>query len=658
MIGPGSKSVMWMNSQSHIYINGDEKTEGSRRFSIDSDTDIPVIEKLVDGLWQPASFETGPNSLWVGRNVGVAGIGHHLVTEGADGHLHFHTHSEFENGLTTTEVQLLNAYEHLDNFNYQPDDSNEWIGQTYEFIAPPSTGDVLVQNIYIKTGSIAASNKIRHQIWSGAFDTGVLVYDQTYPASQFPANSEITLQAMGWVEYSKGKTYYTRYSSDSDFSILLNASGTFPWLSLDVSYIREDRLLQTKQYVDGDTFTNGQYLIKDRKIYVCNVTGVQTGTFEDNSDKWDLLENKYIEGIFTETAIPYADAVGKLTEDPTNLFYDAQSYLHTPKLAIFDDDAILKRGHGLSIIRGADADVDILHVNTQSTSSYFRYDFSEDAFTFDKLIKYEGDYSSVFTDRALVDKEYADYGSILSKTSATTGLLEGGEITQAGPTTLSWTAGKGFHTDYTDPTNPIVTRVSWGAVIGYTPVNVATAGQYIMAYDKTGSIVEFDTVDITARKIRDYIIFGGYATTGSLITLISTSAINIGYDGFFSFKDFMRDVIGPANITGNVISANGANLKIDNNGGAFFIIGSNFRDDKEITAICIALPAELHYKFAKLALESDKDVFVEKPITLNINEAEELINIAKERNKILMVGHLLHYHPCIEKIKSNLANKI
>ena len=92
------------------------------------------------------------------------------------------------------------------------------------------------------------------------------------------------------------------------------------------------------------------------------------------------------------------------------------------------------------------------------------------------------------------------------------------------------------------------------------------------------------------------------------------------------------------------------------------IVTDNYQsilDDKEVTAICIALPAELHYKFAKLALESDKDVFVEKPITLDINEAEELIRVAKERNKILMVGHLLHYHPCIEKIKTMLAeNKI
>jgi len=74
-------------------------------------------------------------------------------------------------------------------------------------------------------------------------------------------------------------------------------------------------------------------------------------------------------------------------------------------------------------------------------------------------------------------------------------------------------------------------------------------------------------------------------------------------------------------------------------------------NNSDIVAVCIALPAEMHYKFAKEALFANKDVYVEKPITLDIKEAEDLVNIAKEKNKILMVGHLLHYHPAIQKIK-------
>jgi UDP-2-acetamido-3-amino-2,3-dideoxy-glucuronate N-acetyltransferase len=73
--------------------------------------------------------------------------------------------------------------------------------------------------------------------------------------------------------------------------------------------------------------------------------------------------------------------------------------------------------------------------------------------------------------------------------------------------------------------------------------------------------------------------------------------------------------------------------------------------NEAITAVCIALPAELHYKFARAALLANKDVYVEKPITLDIEEAQALVELAAERQKILMVGHLLHYHPAIAKVK-------
>ena len=73
--------------------------------------------------------------------------------------------------------------------------------------------------------------------------------------------------------------------------------------------------------------------------------------------------------------------------------------------------------------------------------------------------------------------------------------------------------------------------------------------------------------------------------------------------------------------------------------------------NKDITAVCIALPAEMHYAFAKKSLLAGKDVYVEKPITLSVEHAEELIELAKQQDKLLMVGHLLHYHSCVEKVK-------
>ena len=73
--------------------------------------------------------------------------------------------------------------------------------------------------------------------------------------------------------------------------------------------------------------------------------------------------------------------------------------------------------------------------------------------------------------------------------------------------------------------------------------------------------------------------------------------------------------------------------------------------DAEIKGVVIATPAGLHYSMAKEALLGGKDTFVEKPLALKVEEGRELVALAGEKGKILMVGHLLEYHPAVEKLK-------
>jgi UDP-2-acetamido-3-amino-2,3-dideoxy-glucuronate N-acetyltransferase len=73
------------------------------------------------------------------------------------------------------------------------------------------------------------------------------------------------------------------------------------------------------------------------------------------------------------------------------------------------------------------------------------------------------------------------------------------------------------------------------------------------------------------------------------------------------------------------------------------------RDD--ITGIAIATPAETHYDIACEALLAGKHVYVEKPLVLDESEGEELISISKQKNLVLMVGHLLQYHPIFVRLK-------
>jgi UDP-2-acetamido-3-amino-2,3-dideoxy-glucuronate N-acetyltransferase len=72
---------------------------------------------------------------------------------------------------------------------------------------------------------------------------------------------------------------------------------------------------------------------------------------------------------------------------------------------------------------------------------------------------------------------------------------------------------------------------------------------------------------------------------------------------------------------------------------------------KDIAGIVISSPAETHFAIAREALLADKHVFVEKPLTLRGQEGKELIALAAERQKILMVGHLLQYHPVFMRLK-------
>jgi UDP-2-acetamido-3-amino-2,3-dideoxy-glucuronate N-acetyltransferase len=77
--------------------------------------------------------------------------------------------------------------------------------------------------------------------------------------------------------------------------------------------------------------------------------------------------------------------------------------------------------------------------------------------------------------------------------------------------------------------------------------------------------------------------------------------------------------------------------------------------DPDIPAVAIATPAEMHFQMAAAALAADKDVFVEKPLCLRTREAERLIAVARERGRILMVGHLLEYHPAVLKLKEMIV---
>ena len=74
-------------------------------------------------------------------------------------------------------------------------------------------------------------------------------------------------------------------------------------------------------------------------------------------------------------------------------------------------------------------------------------------------------------------------------------------------------------------------------------------------------------------------------------------------------------------------------------------------NNKNITAVAVVTPSHTHFKLVKAMLEAGKNVYVEKPISTVAQEARDLSELAHEKGLVLMVGHLLLYHPAVNRLK-------
>lgn len=73
--------------------------------------------------------------------------------------------------------------------------------------------------------------------------------------------------------------------------------------------------------------------------------------------------------------------------------------------------------------------------------------------------------------------------------------------------------------------------------------------------------------------------------------------------------------------------------------------------DPMLDAVVIATPARTHYVLAQMALDAGKHLFVEKPLTMDVNEGEQLVAHARQSGLTLMVGHVFEYNPAVAYIK-------
>lgn len=132
-------------------------------------------------------------------------------------------------------------------------------------------------------------------------------------------------------------------------------------------------------------------------------------------------------------------------------------------------------------------------------------------------------------------------------------------------------------------------------------------------------------------------------------TEIRVAVVGVGYWGKNLVRNFYD--LGVLAALCDADESAETNYKSRYEGVRFYREYDSVLSDPSITAVALATPAVAHYEMAKAALEAGKDVFVEKPLAIEVKHGEELVRLAAAQGRLLMVGHILRYHPAILKLQ-------
>jgi UDP-2-acetamido-3-amino-2,3-dideoxy-glucuronate N-acetyltransferase len=130
---------------------------------------------------------------------------------------------------------------------------------------------------------------------------------------------------------------------------------------------------------------------------------------------------------------------------------------------------------------------------------------------------------------------------------------------------------------------------------------------------------------------------------------INVAVVGVGYWGKNLVRNFYD--LGALAVLCDAQDSVEASCKRDYENVRFCREFGDVLSDPSIHAVALATPAVTHYEMAKAALEAGKDVLVEKPLAIDVKHGEHLVELAGANHRILMVGHILRYHPAILKLQ-------
>ena len=298
-----SPTTITSNSSGITYIVGDENTNNSIRLIDDNGT--PVFQKRINGVWNDSDLRVSGNSLHIGRDLSISAAGHHMVVSSKSGSGKFLLiPAPFsDSGTNEPEMPILNVKE--TRIITQSDNTNEIIGISFGYVVIPSESQI-ISRLYYQTGSIPASANIVLRAYFGTDNTGVMYLQKVIPASIWIANTEIQIDIPGFLNYIDGVSIYGELTSTESFSIKTNVTQDQPWRAADRWVMTHERISYAPAWSEK-TWNKDNWCIENGKIYVCNMTGAQSGSFEANSNNWDLLSDLIAKVLNYKGAISVAN---------------------------------------------------------------------------------------------------------------------------------------------------------------------------------------------------------------------------------------------------------------------------------------------------------------------------------------------------------------
>lgn len=131
---------------------------------------------------------------------------------------------------------------------------------------------------------------------------------------------------------------------------------------------------------------------------------------------------------------------------------------------------------------------------------------------------------------------------------------------------------------------------------------------------------------------------------------VKISIIGCGYWG----KNLVRN-FSELGVLESICDSNQTSVEAVSKTYAVPVLGLEKILQSHVDGVVIAAPAAQHYELAKKVLLAGKNVFVEKPLSLQVTEAQELCTLAEKLDRKLMVGHLLQYHPAFLALKKLIS---